>query len=101
MDMNNFAFFITPFTALLFVNSVINYSMDSFIMCGTFFLASIVRRNYVCQNQKYKIPISILTLATWVSIFYSIPNHSITIKKKIKVTNTDLILVFMMVDDFQ
>ena len=39
MDMNNFAFFITPFTALLFVNSVINYSMDSFIMCGTFFLA--------------------------------------------------------------
>ena len=42
MYVNNLALFITPFTAFLFVDSVINNSMDSFIMCGAFFLASIV-----------------------------------------------------------
>ena len=66
MYMNNLALFITPFTTLLFVNSVVNNSMDSFIMCGTFFLASIVRRNYICQNQKYQIPESKVTFSTLI-----------------------------------
>ena len=105
MDMNNLAFFITPFTTLLFVNSVIYNSMYSFIMCGTFFLASIVRRNCICQNQKYKIPKSNVTLASLCikcpHFVTRIPYHIITSKKKIKVTSTDLIFGFMMSDDFQ
>lgn len=86
MDMNNLALFITPFTTLLLVNSVINNSMDSFIMCGTFFLASIVRRNYICQNQKYKIPkinvkLAPLCKCPHFSTRYKIPYHIITSKK--------------------
>ena len=84
MDMNNLALFITPFTTLLFVNSVINNSMDSFIMCGTFFLASIVRRNFICQNQKYQIPKSnepLVLLNKCPNFSQRIPDHIITIKK--------------------
>ena len=56
MDMDNLAFLITALTALLLINCVIDNSMDSFIMCGTFLLVSIVRGYKFCQNQKNQKP---------------------------------------------